>query len=185
MKVLLRHSLVLLAVLVSSCADEAPVAPTHHAPQFAATDARLQQLAQYQGGPLSITVAFAAKTIGPEGGTIRILGFEAVVPPGAVDKATRFTIRVPVDPHNSEYVRAEFGPHGQQFAAPVTLRLPLKGTTAEGATSVRVLWWDGAQWIPYESRITEDGRLETRTNHFSEYGTEGEQSKGIILGGGS
>lgn len=184
MKLLLRHFVVLLAVVAASCADDAGVAPAG-SPQFASTDAKLARLAQYQNGPLRITVALAAKTIGPAGGSISILGFEAVVPPGAVSKNTRFTIRVPVDPHNSEYVRAEFGPHGQRFAVPITLRLPLKGTTAEGSSTVRILWWDGLQWVPFDSQLTADGRIETLTNHFSEYGTEDPGMKGIILGGGN
>jgi hypothetical protein len=65
---------------------------------------------------------------------------------------------------------------------PVTVRLPLKGTTAEGS-SARVLWWSGTEWVAYPTVTTADGRIETQTSHFSEYGTE-EPSKGIILVGG-
>ena len=103
------------------------------------------------------------------------------MPPGAVSKATLFSIRLPVDPYASEFVRAQFGPH-QQFAAPITIRLPLKGTTAE-STPAHVLWWDGTTWVQFPTASTPDGRIETQTWHFSEFGTEG-PSKGVILVGG-
>lgn len=183
MKLLLRLFTIALLGLGAGCSDDVGTAPIDR-PQFASTAEKLQSLARYQGGPLQVTVAFAAKTIGPAGGSISILGFEAVVPPGAVEQDTRFTIRVPVDPNDSEFVRAEFGPHGQVFKAPVTLRLPLKGTTSED-TSARVLWWDGTTWIPFETVTTTDGRIEAKTSHFSEYGTEDGTQKGVILGGGS
>ena len=177
MKMVLRLCAIGGVVLGLGC-DAVPIAPVAD-PQFSTTE-KLQALARYNDGPLKITIAFAAKTIGPEGGSISILGFEAVVPPGAVASPTRFTIRLPVDP-SSEYVRAEFGPHGQQFAVPVTLRLPHKGTSAESNTSTRVLWWDGTTWVPFSTVLREDGRIETQTSHFSEYGTEDPNAKGITL----
>ena len=70
------------------------------------------------------------------------------------------------------------------MSVPVTIRLPLRGTTSEGATGVRVLWWNGTSWTPYETVVTADGRIETKTSHFSEYGTEDAGYKGIILVGG-
>lgn len=171
-----------LVLAASSCAQDAPVEPSAR-PQFSVEAGKLDQLARYQNGPLQITIGLALKTIGPQGGTIALAGFEVVVPPGAVDKATRFSIRLPIDPHASEFVRAEFGPH-QQFAVPVTIRLPLKGTTSEEYTGARVLWWSGTQWVPFETTLTEDGRIEAKTSHFSEYGTEAPSSKGLILVGG-
>ena len=181
MKLVLRIILIAVVAAGGGCNVDDQVSASI-VPQYTSTDEKLYALARYQSGPLKITVAFAAKTIGPEGGSISILGFEAVVPPGAVAKATRFTIRLPIDPQNSEYVRAEFGPHGQVFAVPVTLRLPLAGTTSEG-NEARVLWWDGATWQPFQTVLLADGRIETKTSHFSEYGTEDTQtSKGIILG---
>lgn len=171
-----------LLLAVTSCADDAPVEPLAR-PQFSLESAKLDKLARYQNGPLQITIGLALKTIGPEGGSISLAGFEVIVPPGAVSKATRFSIRLPIDPHASEFVRAEFGPH-QEFAVPVTIRLPLKGTTSEDYTGARVLWWDGLDWIPFETTPTADGRIEAQTSHFSEYGTEDAGYKGLILVGG-
>jgi hypothetical protein len=171
-----------LLAAVTSCADDAPVEPLAR-PQFNLESSKLEKLARYQAGPLRITIGLALKTIGPEGGSISLGGFEVIVPAGAVTRPTRFSIRLPIDPHNSEFVRAEFGPH-QNFAVPVTVRLPLKGTTSEDYTGARVLWWDGSDWIPFETVLTADGRIETKTSHFSEYGTEDAGYKGLILVGG-
>ena len=181
MKLLLRLFAVPLLFASASCGDHAAVDPAAGTPQYATTTAKLDQLARYQNGPLPITIGLALKTIGAEGGTIALAGFEVVVPPGAVTKPTRFSIRLPIDPQNSEFVRAQFGPH-MTFKVPVTLRLPLKGTTAEYDTGARVLWWNGLEWIPFKTTPTADGRIETQTTHFSEYGTEGPVARGIILG---
>lgn len=181
MKLLLRLLAVPLLFASASCGDNASVDPAAAEPQYSTTTAKLDQLARYQSGPLQITIGLALKTIGAEGGRIALAGFEVIVPPGAVTGPTRFSIRLPIDPHNSEFVRAQFGPH-MTFNVPVTLRLPLKGTTAEDNTSARVLWWNGLEWIPFATTLTADGRIETKTSHFSEYGTEGSTQRGIILG---
>lgn len=169
-----------LLMLIASCADQMPSEPAQRA-QFSVESRKLDKLARYRTGALQINIGIALKTIGAEGGRIALGGFEVIVPPGAVSKATRFSIRLPIDPHDSEFVRAQFGPD-MKFAVPVTLRLPLKGTTAED-TSARVLWWNGLDWEPFPTVPTADGRIETTTTHFSEYGTE-DPSKGIILIGG-
>jgi hypothetical protein len=178
---LLRLLFLPLLLAVSSCADQTPAEPLAR-PQFNFEAGKLERLAQYQSGALQVTIGLALKTIGPQGGTISLAGFEVVVPPGAVDKYTRFSIRLPIDPHNSQFVRAEFGPH-QDFAVPVTIRLPLRGTTSED-TNARVMWWNGTDWEPFETTLTGDGRIEAKTSHFSEYGTEGPDYKGLILVGG-
>ena len=114
--------------------------------------------------------------IGPEGGSLHAGEFELIVPAGAVDRPTLFQIVLPArgigDP-----VYAEFSPH-QQFAAPVTLRLPSAGTDA-GASAV-IMWWSGERWVPLPTSETADGRLETQVGHFSFYAT----SRGIIVSGG-
>lgn len=183
-------ALTLLVVFAGACGEvESPVAPD--APEVRASAANsgpaVKYLARYRSGPPSITIGLAARTIGPEGGSIELLGFEVVVPAGAVDRPTHFTIRLPVDsPTTSEYVMAEFGPHGIQFAVPVTLRLPWQGTTAEGTGRVpSVLWWNGAAWERMPTSETRDGRVEAPTTHFSTYGTEATSADGgyIIAGG--
>jgi hypothetical protein len=175
-----------LAVLLAACGD-APVAPVASAPQFGAVaqSKNLNKLARYKNGPPTITIGFAMKAIGPAGGTISLAGFEVVVPPGAVSKWTNFTIRLPVDAQMSDYVWASFGPHGMHFDTPVTLRVPYSGTTADSDTAAHVMWFNGADWVELQTTRTLDGRLETLTNHFSDYGTqETAPSKGIIIVGG-
>ena len=184
MRPALRFTLLVLTLLLGSCGDQAPTEPT---PQrhFSVNADKFDQLARYQTGTRTLTIAFAKKFIGPEGGQLSLGDFEVIVPPGAVDKWTLFTIRLPVDLTTSEYVRAEFLPH-QEFAVPVTIRLPLQGTTAEDDTNTHILWWNGYGWEPFATKVTDDGRIETQTSHFSEYGTEDptDPSKGIILVGG-
>lgn len=175
----------LLLVAVSGCTDQEPVEPVLlTTPQFSVDPNVLAPLAEYENGAPRLFWGFAMKTIGPAGGRISLAGFEVIVPPGAVRKNTLFTIHLPAPSQEAQYVRAQFGPH-MTFDRPVTLRLPLSGTTAEDDSNPHVLWWDGTQWIAYPTVRTSDGRIETTTTHFSEYGTE-DPSKGIILvGGGS
>lgn len=179
---------VLLLGVSGGCGDvEAPSAPSEVARASSSSSGTKESwLAKYREGPPSITIGFAAKTIGPAGGTIRLLDFEVVVPPNAVSKDTRFTIRLPVDPKAAEYVQAEFGPHGQRFAVPVTLKLPLSGTTSDATeTQPRVLWWDGGKWVAMPTTSTGDGRIQAPTDHFSEYGTEDTTTqRGFIVAGG-
>ena len=152
-------------------------------PQYSISGtADIDRIATYRDGAPSLTIAWAMAWIGPQGGSLRILDFEVIVPPDAVSRLTRFSIRLPVDPGISSHALAEFGPHNIQFARPVTLRLPYRGTSAEDATS-SVLWWNGATWVRYPTVVLPDGRLETTTLHFSEYGTE-EPSRGITPLGG-
>ena len=173
--------LVLLGAL-TACGDvEAPSAPNDVVRQASASGQALKALARYSSGPPSLTIAWAKKWIGPQGGTLSWQGFTVVVPAGAVDRVTQFSIRLPVDPQNKEFVMAEFGPHGKTFAVPVTLHLPLAGTTSEGSDA-RVLWWNGAEWEVMPTTQVGD-HLEAPTTHFSTYGTEGTQ-RGFTLAGG-
>jgi hypothetical protein len=170
----LLPSLVLAALFVApGCADRE--APTALAPatapslgQGSAPD--LSHVATYRKRP-SITIGWAKKWIGPEGGRLDFQGFAIVVPAGAVDRVTQFSISLPVDPHGSERVVAEFGPHNQLFAQPVTIELPFQGTSIDGSTAPTIVWWDG-EWVDMGATYTADGlRLKTRTNHFSTYAT--------------
>ena len=168
-----------LPMLVAACSDT-PVAPQVK-PQFA-TDAALAKVAKYKTGGPSSQARFASKTIDGSGGTLSLGGFSVLVPPGAVSTPTTFTISLPDGPR-AGYALADFGPHGAQFAVPVVLTLPFKGTSAEGDVTTHVLWNSGIDWIVMPSWVTTDGRLQTVTNHFSEYGTE-ETGRGITTAGG-
>jgi len=172
-----------LALLAAACNDATVAPQTDSQEQFSAQGADLSSLAKYRDGPPQIVIGFAMKAIGPAGGTISLAGFQAIVPPGAVSKWTNFTIRLPVDPTSSSYVWASFGPHGATFAAPVTIRLPYNGTTSEGDAATHVMWYDGSTWVELASAFTDDGRIETQTKHFSDYGTEANPTRGITLSG--
>ncbi|HEX7243216.1 MAG TPA: hypothetical protein VF263_23225 [Longimicrobiaceae bacterium] len=166
-----------LALLVApACADR--TAPTPVEPRAAdvapvrsvsESGADLDQLATFRARR-SVTIAWAKKWIGPEGGRLDFQGFAIVVPAGAVDRVTMFTINLPVDPKASERVVAEFGPHNRQFAKPLTIELPYTGTSAETG-SATIVWWNEG-WTDMGASLTADGsRLETQTTHFSTYGT--------------
>ncbi|MBI4410608.1 MAG: hypothetical protein HY561_12920 [Gemmatimonadetes bacterium] len=175
-------ALLLVAAAVWACADrEVPSSPERGIRPEASSTPDVTPLAQYTSA-LTLPTSVVDKLIGPEGGSLSLGGFEVVVPPGAVTEPTLFSIDLPLeDVLLGAYVLASFAPHGQQFAAPVTLRLPYAGTTAEGNES-RVLWWDGGAWVPLETTRTADGRIEAKTSHFSEYGTE--EERGITVAGG-
>jgi hypothetical protein len=143
----------------------------------------IDQLARFKTKP-QITIAWAKMWIGPEGGRLDFQGFTIVVPAGAVDKVTMFSIRLPVDPNGSDHVVAEFGPHGQAFAQPITIGFPYRGTTIEGDTNAHVVWWNNG-WVDMGGAVSADGtQLFTTTSHFSEYGTTAQRGGTITLSGG-
>jgi hypothetical protein len=177
-----RIAAVAIALLVASCSDgPTPPVTTDLRPQLSSNQGGdLEHIARYKSGSMP-RFAFALRLIGPAGGTVKVAGFEVNVPKGAVSRLTLFTILLPHDPLRDDYVWAEFGPHGQRFARPVTIKLPYQGTTSEG-TAPRVLWNNAGTWVAMPTNVTGDGRIETKTNHFSEYGTEETAfSKGIIV----
>ena len=175
------------AVLAAGCADAgSPLSARSGVPSFSSSGSPdLSALARFNQTP-QITIAWAKKWIGPEGGRLDFYGFAIEVPAGAVDKVTMFSINLPVDPKAAERVVAEFGPHGKQFAKPVAIELPYRGTTIDGSASSTIVWWNGA-WVNMGTTVTADGlRLRTLTDHFSTYGTtdDSERGGGIYTSGG-
>lgn len=174
-----------LAVLAGGCADAgAPLAARQGVPSFSEGGTpNLEALAKFRSKP-QITIAWAKKWIGPEGGRLDFYGFAIEVPAGAVDKVTQFSIRLPVDPQGAERVVAEFGPHGKQFNQPVAIELPYSGTTIDGAAVPTIVWWNDA-WVNMGASVTSDGlRLRTLTDHFSTYGTTDAARGGSIYTSG-
>ena len=185
------------AVMVTGCSDAGSPVETATAPvgpAFAqasstelASSADLDIIARFRTRP-SITIAWAKKWIGPAGGRLEFQGFAVDVPAGAVDRVTQFSIRLPVDPNGSERVVAEFGPHGETFAVPVTIELPYVGTSIEGDGGIpTVLWWNAEidDWYDMSGLLTLDGaRVATQTTHFSLYGTTSLSSGGVTTSGG-
>ncbi|HEX8905364.1 MAG TPA: hypothetical protein VF771_11005 [Longimicrobiaceae bacterium] len=148
-----------------------------------ASSGNLDIIAKFRVKP-QITIAWAKAWIGPEGGRLDFQGFSIVVPKGAVDKVTQFSIRLPVDPSGSERVVAEFAPHNVPFAVPVTIGFPYRGTTVEGDPNAHVVWWDDT-WVDVGGTVSADGsQIFTQTPHFSEYGTTSERGTGITVSGG-
>lgn len=178
-----------LLVLSSSCADQgAPTGPAASpAPVLtqAQAEAKLDRIAKFDRRP-SVTIAWAKKWIGPEGGRLDFAGFAVEVPAGAVDRMTQFSIRLPVDPSGSERVVAELGPHGATFRTPVFIEFPLTGTSIADSATPTVVWWDGTRWVDMGGAPTADGvRLRTTTDHFSEFGTTASAfSGGTLVSGG-
>ncbi len=190
MKHLFRNLLLTLPALALFLALGCAEMPAGVAPE-AAADAPLfnkgqggpdlDKLAKFNSKP-SITIAWAKKWIGPEGGRLDFQGFAIEVPAGAVERTTQFSIRLPVDPHGSERVMAEFGPHGAAFKQPVFIELPLAGTSIESSASRFIVWWNN-EWVDMGGAITDDGqRLRTATDHFSTYGTS--EQRGVITTSG-
>jgi hypothetical protein len=195
----LRHVLVpVAAFLVSVTAgcteggtpvDARPVptgasAATSDAVEFTSS-ANLDIIARFRVKP-QITIAWAKAWIGPAGGRIDFQGFTVIVPAGAVDKVTQFTIRMPVDPNGSERVVAEFGPHNVAFKVPVTIGLPFRGTSIEGdPLNARVVWWNDGAWVNMGGTVSADGsQVLTQTPHFSEYGTTNTRGGTMLTSGG-
>lgn len=176
----------LLAVVAGGCTDTNPTssgaAPVEPAgPSLSSS--QMSPLARFRTKP-QVTIAWAKKWIGPEGGRLDFMGFAIDVPAGAVNKVTMFTIKLPVDPNGSEHVVAEFGPHSVQFQQPVAIEFPFRGTTIEGSTSPTVVWWNGG-WVGMGGTVTADGqRLRTTTSHFSTYGTTEARGGTMITSGG-
>lgn len=185
-----RPLLVVAAALlsISACTDAGtPVAPVDSPgleASFSTTEtmvemapaAELDIIARFNQTPV-VTIGWAKKWIGPEGGRLEFLGFAVDVPAGAVDKVTMFSIRVP-NPKDPGHVVAEFGPHGRKFTRPVIISFPLRNTTIEGAPDPTVVWWNNG-WTDMGGWLSDDGtRLNTYTDHFSEYGTTTQAARG-------
>jgi hypothetical protein len=175
-----------VSFLAAGCADAgSPLSARQGVPSFSGgTSPDVAPLAKFRQTP-QVTIAWAKKWIGPEGGRLDFYGFAIDVPAGAVDKVTQFSIRLPVDPQGAEHVVAEFSPHGKQFAVPVAIELPFRGTTIETSAAPTVVWWNDA-WVDMGATVTADGlRLRTVTDHFSTYGTtEAARGGGIYTSGG-
>jgi len=176
-----------LALLLSACGEMDRTVAPQVAPRFSeSVDLQSEEaarLARYSANAPALQAGFAMTMIGPRGGSLRLAGFEIVVPAGAVDRLTAFTIYLPLRGSDAAgLVMAEFGPHGRTFSVPVTIRAPHRGTTAESDDGTRILWWTGETWSAYPTRLLADDRLETTTTHFSEWGVEA--SRGITTAGG-
>jgi hypothetical protein len=144
----------------------------------------LNVVARFKPGKLPAHVFGSASAwIGPAGGSLKLLDFELVVPAGAVSDYTFFSIKLPLALTTLNRAYAEFGPHHVKFAEPVLLRMPYRGTSADGK-SPSIVWWSGTRWVRYQTTLLSDGRIQTATDHFSEFGTEENPDRGVTPVGG-
>jgi hypothetical protein len=188
----LRHALVAAGVMlvVGACVDtpsgsDSAVAPTA-GPNLGRvrTTEETQLIVPVTVDPLAryIKVPHAQdywikQWIGPQGGIVDFLGFRIIVPAGAVDRVTKFEIRIPGEnsPGGQERVYAEFGPHNVTFKVPLIVELPYANTDAYGSPG-GVLWYNERTriWERMGGGITADGqRVYVETTHFSLLGAEG------------
>jgi hypothetical protein len=158
--------------------EMAPPVAARAAGETTLTIQDVQTVAQYREPRAKPANLWAKAWIGPRGGTLEYYGFRIVVPAGAVDKVTMFTLSLPKE--GTERALAEFGPHNVKFAQPITIELPYAGTTSEGFAA-KALWYDESakQWMDQGGTLTDDGlRVQAQVWHFSTYGT-------AFMGGGT
>lgn len=175
-------------LLLAGCSDgsptgtASPLVPDAPALSEGSESLDVSQLARFNQPPV-VTIAWAKKWIGPEGGRLEFQGFAIDVPAGAVEKVTQFSIHLPVDPKESEHVVARFGPHGATFPVPIIIEVPYAGTSIDGEAGT-IVWGNPTtgEWENYGGGTTLDGRrLQTTTTHFSTYGAMG---TGLVASGG-
>jgi hypothetical protein len=104
-----------------------------------------------------------------EGGVISNGRVTLEFPPYALDEDTEISIEMETD----GTLGVELGPHGIQFNRPVTMKMDLTGTTAEGlAEASGTLWFNEDQgwWETMPKAETSDPNALTATlEHFSKY----------------
>ena len=187
-----RLFMLALVLCMLSCRDAGVTAPeagsaetieAQHAakPDPADEVGDLDRVARYSTPPGVRGVERATAVIGAAGGSVRLRDFEVVVPAGAVSGDVTFEITILPEPARQAHAWASFKPHNQQFAVPITLRVPYQTTESAGAADAHVLWRNKGMWEELPTTITTDGRLETQTDHFSVYAT---QRRGITMVGG-
>ncbi len=143
----------------------------------------VERVAAYKEGKTKPVNLWAKAWIGPGGGTLSYYGFRIVVPAGAVDKVTMFSLSLPKE--GTERALAEFGPHNVKFAQPITIELPYVGTTSEGYAA-GALWFDESTklWTSVGGTLTADGqRVQAQVWHFSTYGTADRGGTMTVSGG--
>src|SRR5687767_191305 len=111
-------SLVTLTLGCTDAGTPTQAAPPMAGPSLSAATTNADIIARFREKPQTVS-GWAKAWIGPRGGRLDFLGFSIIVPAGAVDRVTQFSIQVPLDRTGAERVMAEFGPHNVAFAVPV------------------------------------------------------------------
>jgi hypothetical protein len=121
------------------------------------------------------------QTVGPEGGTIALVGGASLeIPAGALAAPTLIKVTAPTDQSDSSsIIQYKLEPSGLRFSAPAVLRVPLAAPVADAKGYVKALQWsdenplvgEGEQhrFQPMEEVAGESrpDRLALAVNHFS------------------
>lgn len=175
-----RFLLPLVAALcaLAGCSDHAgtPLAPEPAAPAaLLSTAIDLDGVLEFAAlpdltGKRSVSKRVKAST----GGSVELHGFRVDIPAGALPQDTVITITLPRDATLGKRVMAEFGPHGIQFATPVTLTFPLQGVVLPLGGGLDVGRWENGGWTSLGATLGAGGlSLSSTTPHFSTYAARG------------
>jgi hypothetical protein len=137
--------------------DDAPDAPDARGPDAAADQ--------------------VSSAIGPAGGTLEVGGATITVPAGALDEEVTLTLAIagaltaPL-PDGLAAVTPQvwLTPHGQIFALPVTVELPLDDAPAGTAFAWYLDDEEDTEWAPLAAAVVDDDVLRYQTTHFSGQG---------------
>jgi|GEM_PF-2146633 len=129
-------------------------------------------------GPVTPPPSEGSATIGPEGGVVQGPdGVQVTVPAGALEAPVTLRIArddsgapgLPADAQRLSPVYA-FTPHGQQFALPVEIRLPIDFAALPAGKSPPILMSQpGEQWVslPADEVAQDGGAVRFLSDHFS------------------
>jgi hypothetical protein len=139
----------------------------------------LDGVLKFTGAPSLLAPRSASKRIvAAEGGFVELHGFRVDIPAGALPADTVVTIHLPTDHLLAKRLVAEFGPHGVQFATPVTLTFPLAGVSLTGAP-IEVARWENGGWTSLGGTVDPVANtLSSTTPSFSTY-----SGKYVLAGG--
>lgn len=108
------------------------------------------------------------RTIGPNGGTLRVGPHRLVIPAGALAQNVAITGTVPAN----AVVNVEFAPHGLQFSKPVEMTIDYKQCVVPDSEEIGVTYmlpgWRAAEKMP-SSDARKDKKITALTDHFSGY----------------
>ncbi len=168
--------IVSISLFIFSCSNETPLDTGQSlAPGgTAASGGNKPNFVVFVGGKSEMPRPFLASpgvcgAIGPAGGVVCNGPVTLIIPEGALGDNTDICISA----FNPQQLIAEFTPAGQVFAADVSMRFSLAGTSAEGeAENVTTIWFNPATEL-WEDVVTEEpidtNTTETLIRHFSKY----------------
>jgi RHS repeat-associated protein len=159
------------AVSIGRCIERPPAVVTN--------DGRPRQPAEDLGAPYGVTVKAG------QAASLSFAGVKLDIPPGAVDKDVRLTVRplpanqvAPLDAGmtniSPEAQAFRFGPHGMVFKKPISVTLPYSKKlipTGYTAADVRTFYYneDLHRWEQVALVAQNDGEMVSVTEHFTDF----------------